>query len=100
MLPLPLVRILGLPILEAYKKKHADVRGQLDAWQVDVERQNWTSSHDIRQRYGSADFLADNRVIFDIKGNKHRLVVQVRYQNGLVVVQWVGTHAEYSKKKF
>lgn len=88
------MRILGLPILEAYKKKHADARGQLDAWQVDVERQNWSSSHDIRQRYGSADFLADNRVIFDIKGNKHRLVVQVRYQNGLVVVQWVGTHAE------
>ncbi len=92
------MRILGLPILEAYKKKHADARGQLDAWQVDVEWQNWTSSHDIRQRYGSADFLADNRVIFDIKGNKHRLVVQVRYRNGLVVVQWVATHAEYSKK--
>ena len=64
------MRIVGLPILEAYKKKHADVRGQLDAWQVDVERQNWGSSHDIRQRYGSADFLADNRVIFDIKGNE------------------------------
>ncbi len=94
------MRILGLTILEAYKKKHADARGQLEAWQVDVERQDWKSPHDIKQRYGSADFLADNRVIFDIKGNKHRLVVHVRYQNGLVLVQWVGTHAEYSKKKF
>lgn len=100
MFPEPFMRILGLPILEAYKKKHADVRGQLNAWQVDVERQKWTSSHDIKQRYGGADFLADNRVIFDIEGNKYRLVVQVWYRHGLLVVQWIGTHAEYSKKKF
>jgi len=79
MLAYPFMRILGLPILEAYKKKHADVRGQFDAWQVDVEQQNWISSHDIRQRHGGADFLANNRVIFDIKGNKHGLVVQIRY---------------------
>ena len=44
--------------------------------------------------------MADNRVIFDKKGNSYRLVVKVRYQNGLVVVEWVGTHAEYDKKKF
>ena len=94
------MRILGLPILEAFKKDHATSRGQLDAWQVDVERENWTTPHDIKRRYRSADFLPDNRVIFDIKGNAYRLVVKIRYQNGLVLVEWVGTHAEYSKKKF
>ena len=94
------MRILGLPILEAFKKNHAASRGQLDAWQTDVEREIWQTSHDIKKRYRSADFLADNRVIFDIKGNSYRLVVKVRYQNGLVVVEWVGTHAEYSKNKF
>lgn len=94
------MRILGLPILEAFKKNHAISRGQLDAWQVDVERENWKTPQDIKRRYRSADFLADNRVIFDIKGNSYRLVVKIRYQNGLVVVEWVGTHAEYSKKKF
>lgn len=94
------MRILGLPILEAFKKNHADSRGPLDAWRTDVEREHWKNSHDIKRRYRSADFLADNRVIFDIKGNSYRLVVKVRYQNELVVVEWVGTHAEYSKKKF
>jgi mRNA interferase HigB len=94
------MRILGLPILEAFKNDHASSRGPLDAWQTDVERENWKMSHDIKRRYRSADFLADNRVIFDIKGNSFRLVVKVRYQNGLVVVEWVGTHAEYDKKKF
>ncbi len=94
------MRILGLPILEAFKKDHAASRGPLNAWQTDVERENWKTPHDIKRRYRSADFLADNRVIFDIKGNSYRLVVKVRYQNGLVVVEWVGTHAEYDKKKF
>ena len=94
------MRILGLPILEAFKKAHASSRGPLNAWQMDVEREHWKTPQDIKRRYRSADFLADNRVIFDIKGNSYRLVVKVRYQNGLVVVEWVGTHAEYDKKKF
>jgi len=94
------MRILGLPILESFKKDHADSRGQLDAWQMDVEREDWRTPHDIKRRYRSADFLADNRVIFDIKGNSYRLVVKVQYRNGLVLVEWVGTHAEYSKRKF
>lgn len=94
------MRILGLPLLEAFKQKHADTRGQLDAWQSEVEQETWLTPQDIKRRYQSADFLSGNRVIFNIKGNSYRLVVKVRYQNGLVVVEWVGTHAEYSKKKF
>jgi len=94
------MRILGLHKLEAFKKGNAASRGPLDAWQTDVERENWNTPHDIKRRYRSADFLADNRVIFNIKGNSYRLVVKVRYQNGLVLVEWVGTHAAYDKKKF
>ena len=93
------MRILGLPVLEAFKKNHAASRGSLDAWQTDVEREDWKTSQDIKRRYSSADFLPDNRVIFKINFNSYRLVVKVRYQNGLVVVEWVGTHAEYDKKK-
>jgi mRNA interferase HigB len=94
------MRILGLPIIEAFKKDHANSRSPLDAWQREVERDEWKTPHDIKRRYRTADFLADNRVIFNIKGNAHRLVVKVRYHNGLVLVEWVGTHAEYSKKRF
>jgi mRNA interferase HigB len=55
---------------------------------------------DIKNRYRSADFLADNRVIFNIKGNHYRLVVRVKYQNGIAVIEWVGTHSEYDKQRF
>jgi mRNA interferase HigB len=94
------MRILGLPLLEEFKQRHADSRGQLNAWQTDIEREHWQTPQDIKRRYRSADFLQDNRVIFNIKGNTYRLVVKVRYQNGLVVIEWEGTHAEYSKRKF
>jgi mRNA interferase HigB len=94
------MRILGLPLLQQFKQSHADARGPLDAWQVEVERSEWQTSQDIKRRFGSADFLANNRVIFNVKGNRYRLVVQVRYRGGLVFVEWIGTHAEYDKKKF
>ena len=94
------MRILGLPKIEEFKRSHADARRPLDAWRLEAECANWQTTQDIKQNYRSADFLADNRVIFNIKGNTYRLVVQTRYRNGLVVVEWIGTHAEYSKKRF
>ena len=66
-MPIPEMRILKLPLLEEYKQQHADVRGQLDAWRDEVERETWQTSQDIKRRYKSADFLSDNRVIFNIK---------------------------------
>jgi mRNA interferase HigB len=94
------MRILNLPLLEQYKQDHADVRGQLDAWRDEVGRDTWITPQDIKRRYKSADFLSGNRVIFNIKGNSYRLAVQAQYRHGLVVIEWIGTHAEYSKKKF
>ena len=96
------MQVLGRDKLETFSTKHADAKRSLDAWFSEVSSKSclWQTSYDIKQRYASASFLADNRVIFNIKGNSYRLVVQVRYQNGLVVIEWVGTHAEYDKKSF
>lgn len=48
--------------------------------------------------FGSADFLANNRVVFDIKGNRYRLIVQIKYSPLLLVfIRFVGTHAEYDR---
>jgi mRNA-degrading endonuclease HigB of HigAB toxin-antitoxin module len=55
---------------------------------------------DILARYPSVDFLANNRVIFNIKGNNYRLVVKLCHENAIVLIEWVGTLAKYSKKTF
>lgn len=94
------MRVLGLRILDVFKDAHADARGPLEAWQMEVESAQWQTPQNVKNRYRSADFLSENRIVFNIKGNKYRLVVQVRYRSGLVVVERVGTHAEYSKWKF
>ncbi len=94
------MRVIGTDKLDKFSRKHANARDALIAWRDETERANWKTTQDIKNRYRSADFLADNRVIFNIKGNRFRLVVKIRYQNGIVLIEWIGTHAEYSKKTF
>jgi mRNA interferase HigB len=94
------MKILGRGKIYDFIRKHASSKKPLEAWVNEAERAAWQTPQDIRNRYGSADFLAGNRAIFTIKGNHYRLVVKIRYQNGIVVVEWVGTHAEYDKKRF
>ncbi len=57
----------------------------------------WSDPSAIKQRYASASFVANDRVVFNIKGNDYRLVVAVRYDFGIVYIRFVGTHAEYDK---
>ena len=91
------MKLIGRETIEYFATEHADTRGPLRSWIVEVETAGWRSSQDIKAQYASASFLADNVVIFNIKGNSYRLVVQVAYKTSVVVVKWVGTHAEYSK---
>ena len=94
------MKVLGRDKLVKFSKKHANAKAVLDAWFAEANNAEWQTSHDIKNRYSSADFLSGNRVIFNIKGNHYRLVVKVRYKNGIALVEWVGTHAEYDKKSF
>ena len=94
------MKVIGIPKLEKFSKKHASAKPALDAWREDIKQDDWKTPHDIKERYRSADPISDNRVIFNIKGNDYRLVVKVAYRNSFVVVEWVGTHAEYDKQNF
>lgn len=94
------MKVIGRDKLTNFSKKHNQAKSALEAWFAETERASWQTPQDIKERFNSADFLADNKVIFNIKGNHYRLVVRVRYQNGIVAIEWVGTHAEYDKRKF
>jgi mRNA interferase HigB len=94
------MKVVGADKIENYALKHANSKSALESWLAEAKQAKWTQPQDIKNRYRSADFLSGNRVIFNIKGNHHRLVVKVRYQHGIVMIDWIGTHAEYDKKKF
>lgn len=93
------MKIIGKEKLHAFMQKNARSRKPLTVWLSDAQSSNWRTPQDIKNAYRSADFLSDNRVIFNIGGNHYRLIVQVRYCNGIVKIDWVGTHTEYDKLK-
>lgn len=94
------MRLLGKTKLDDFASRHGDIRDPLDAWICELEAADWQGPADIRARYPSASFLSDNRVIFNIKGNNYRIETKVSYEIDVVLVIWIGTHAEYSKRKF
>jgi mRNA interferase HigB len=67
------------------------------AWYEQARRADWRSPIDIKRNYASASFIANNRVVFNIKGNDFRLVVGVSYSTQALFIKFVGTHAEYEK---
>ena len=91
------MRIISRKTLREFWDHHPDARQPLQAWYDDVKIANWHSPADIKNIYRNASFLPDNRVIFNIKGNKYRLIVLVQYAHGILYIRFVGTHSEYDK---
>ena len=87
----------GRDLLAAFAKRHERARKSIAAWVAEVEQATWKTSHDVKQRYPTADPIGANRMVFDLKGNDCRLVVVTQYVAGVVVVRFVGTHAEYDR---
>jgi len=91
------MNVLKRKTLIEYSKKYVDAKGQLDAWYHEAEKVNWSGPQDIKMRYPSASLLRNNVVVFNIKGNRYRLIVRVGYQAQVVFIKWFGPHADYDK---
>lgn len=94
------MNVISKRTIDQFIKKHRDAKDQLLSWYKETERADWKSPQDIKDRYNSADFLRNNIVILNIKGNSYRLVIKVAYNTKTVFIKWIGTHAEYSKMTF
>ncbi|HXM83164.1 MAG TPA: type II toxin-antitoxin system HigB family toxin [Burkholderiales bacterium] len=94
------MKLLGRGRLVDFLSSHADARSWIAHWIAEIEETEWTNSQAIKSKFPAASFLKDNIVVFNVKGNRYRLVVHVAYQTEIVVVTWIGTHAEYSKRYF
>jgi len=92
------MRVIRRQVLHTFCKDHADCRKWIANWIADIERATWKDSQAVRAGYASASFLHDNVVIFNVRGNEYRLETQIAYQAQVVMVKWVGTHAEYTKR--
>jgi mRNA interferase HigB len=94
------VRVIALSTLKAFWEEDpnvADAKESVLGWYRHVLRADWASPADVRADFGHASILRDGRVVFNIAGNKYRLVVWINYSYRVVYIRFIGTHPEYDR---
>ena len=91
------MHVLSYSTLREFAARHRDAKEALDAWYGIVKRASYETPKDVKADFGSASFLSRNRVVFNIGGNKYRLVVKMEYQRGEIYVRRVVTHEDYDR---
>lgn len=93
------MHVISRKTLSEFWKTHSDAEQPLKSWFKEAVASMWSSPADIKDKYNSASFLGNNRVVFNICGNKYRLIVFVKYEFKTVFIRFMGTHADYDKIK-
>lgn len=94
------MRVIALRTLKAFlagRLDHADAREPVLAWYRQVLRADWATPNDVKRETASASVLKDGRVVFNIAGNKYRIVVWINYPYRVVYIRFIGTHAQYDR---
>ncbi|OAM27844.1 MULTISPECIES: type II toxin-antitoxin system HigB family toxin [Eikenella] len=91
------MKIIAVSTLREFWAIHPDAEQPLKAWYAEVKHADWRNMHDIKQMFATASILKNNRVVFNIKGNRYRLVAAIWFGAGYVYIKFVGTHGEYDK---
>lgn len=92
---MPLMRVIALRTIKQFIGKHDDAREPALAWYRQVLGADWASPADVKREIGSASILKDGRAVFNISGNKYRIVVWINYPYRVVYVRFIGTHRQY-----
>ncbi len=94
-----LMRVIAKRTIRTFWEKPGceDAHAPLEAWHDITIKALWQSPQDIKNQFGNASICGNNRVVFNIGGNKYRLVAEIQYRVGIVWVKFIETHAEYDK---
>ena len=91
------MRVISRRTLREFWKEHADSEEQLKSWYRETEKSKWKNINELKLEYPSASILKDNKIVFNIKGNRYRLIVKINFDYQISWILFVGTHAEYDK---
>lgn len=91
------MRIIARSTLRAFWERHTDVEVALRTWYQDAALAKWKTPEDIKSVHASASIIANNRAVFNIKGNQYRLIVAVNYEFGVIYIRFIGSHQDYDK---
>ena len=91
------MRVIAKKALVEYSAEHKDAETALGDWYVKTVDADWDCFADIRRTFNSADYVGNNRIVFNIRGNQYRLVTLVLFRIKMVYIRFIGTHEEYDK---
>ena len=91
------MHVIALRSIRLFWEKYPDAESSLRAWHLLVTETRWANVAEIQAQFPNVSVLNDRRVVFNIGGNKYRLVVKVKYSSKKVFVRFIGTHAEYDR---
>ena len=93
------MRVISKKTLTSFwnTSQYQDSSEPLKAWYAEARAASWLTPTDIKDKYGSASILKNSRAVFNIAGNKYRLVVKIHYNTSTVYIRFIGTHPEYDK---
>src|SRR5579862_6033133 len=92
-----IMRIIVFRTLREFWEEHPDSEQQLRAWYQDAKRAEWKTPTEVKDAHRNASIVANNRIIFNIKRNDYRHVVQVRHDLQIIYIRLVGSHMDYDK---
>ena len=89
--------IIAIKNLTEFYQKHPDSKSSIETWIAVTKHSVWQKPSDVVRDISDADPIKNNRVVFNIAGNKYRLIVQISYLRQWVFIKFIGTHSEYDK---
>lgn len=91
------MRVIAKKILREFWEKYTDSEEQLKTWYKEASKANWNSPNDIKADYAKSSILKSGRAVFNICGNKYRLIVEINYLRKWVFIRFIGAHKDYDK---
>ena len=91
------MRIRNRALLDKFVKNHADSIKAMQKFIDIVEEAEWQNLNDIKTDFNSVDYVTNERYVFDIRGNKYRIIAVIIFIGGVFSIRYIGTHAEYTK---
>lgn len=91
------VRIIKKSTLKEFAEQYPAAKEPLDEWYNKTKKATWENFSDLKKAFNSTDYVGNNRYIFDIGGNKFRLIALIIFKAKMIFILWFGTHADYDK---
>ena len=91
------MRVIAVKTLRQYAKKKKEAEQPLFAWYEKAWKAHWKNHHELKEQIRNASVVGDKRVVFNIHGNKYRLIVDIEYRLQIIFIVWIGAHNEYDK---